>query len=190
MEDTDHIDDSDDVPDVGIAEVLRKLPLCDELYLGMHAMNLDVVDQFLEQQEARLLTEYMETERTPFPTVMFVSALSQMWMFALYELLRTWRQRARDVLRWAKEIRSHPIEEWGPRLATKKREIRARARASRASVFWPAYEQAAKEADFVEALRAIDRTGRLFRRIEAVRMSWQTRMPGMKITPRHQVRAN
>jgi hypothetical protein len=104
-------DYDDDVPQAGIAEVLRALPLCDELYLGMQAMNIDVVDQFLEAQESRLLTEYMEDERTPFPTVMFVSALSQMWVFALYEFLRTWRQRARDLLRWGKEVRAAPDPE-------------------------------------------------------------------------------
>jgi hypothetical protein len=31
---------------------------------------------------------------------MFVSALSQMWIFALYELLRTWRGRIRALKKW------------------------------------------------------------------------------------------
>ena len=31
---------------------------------------------------------------------MFVSALSQMWIFALYELLRTWRGRIRSLKKW------------------------------------------------------------------------------------------
>ena len=83
--------DAKRVPQVEIAEALRTLPLCDEPYLGMQVMNLGVVDGFLENQEARLLAEYMETERTPLQIGVFVSALSQMWIFALYELLRTWR---------------------------------------------------------------------------------------------------
>ena len=33
---------------------------------------------------------------------MFLSALSQMWIFAAYEALRTWRQRAREVLKLVK----------------------------------------------------------------------------------------
>ena len=33
---------------------------------------------------------------------MFLSAQSQMWIFATYELLRTWRQRAKDILKWTK----------------------------------------------------------------------------------------
>ena len=31
---------------------------------------------------------------------MFVSALSQMWIFGLYELLRTWRARIRSLTKW------------------------------------------------------------------------------------------
>jgi hypothetical protein len=183
-EDRGDPEDADNVPEIGIEEALRSLPLCDELYLGMQAMNLNIVDGFLKQQEARLLTEYMETERTPLPIAMFVSALSQMWIFALYEFLRTWRQRARDILRWAKEFRAAPVEEREARLAAKKREIKARAAEPRGAVvfYWPAYEQAATEPVFVDSLRkAVDRTERLFRRIEAVRMSLaKHEMPGVK----------
>ncbi len=32
---------------------------------------------------------------------MFLNAQSQMWLFALYELLRTWRERIKDVQKWA-----------------------------------------------------------------------------------------
>jgi hypothetical protein len=178
------LDDGDDVPQGGLAEALRKLPLCDELYLGMQAMNLDLVDQFLEAQEARLLAEYMEDERTHFPTVMFVSALSQMWVFALYELLRTWRQRARDLLRSGEEVRAAPAAERHARLKAKKREIEGRAgRPDRAVVFHsPAYEEAAADPQSLEPLRkAVDRTERLFRRVEALRMSLaKHEMPGVK----------
>src|SRR5688500_9927863 len=81
--------------------VLRELPLLDEVFLGMQALNIHLVDGYLEQLEAELLQEYIERERTPTESALFVSALSQMWVFATYELLRTWRQRVRDVLRWA-----------------------------------------------------------------------------------------
>jgi hypothetical protein len=49
---------------------------------------------------------YMETERTPRPEATLVSALSQMWVFALYELLRTWRQRLREPIEYGKKLRS------------------------------------------------------------------------------------
>ena len=31
---------------------------------------------------------------------MFLNAQSQMWIFAAYEVMRTWRQRAKDVIKW------------------------------------------------------------------------------------------
>jgi hypothetical protein len=175
--------DTENVNDVNIWQALRRLPLCDELYLGMQAMNLAVVGNFLEHQEARLLSEYMETERTPLETTVFVSALSQMWVFALYELLRTWRQRVREVLRWAKDIQAAPAKERKGRLVAKRKEIEARAAAPReaAAFHWRAYKKAATDAVFVESLRkAFDRTERLFRRVEAFRVSLaKHEMPGM-----------
>ena len=183
-EHTENVDEANDVPQVGIKQALGTLPLCGEPYLSMQAMNLDVVDSFLKHQEGHLLSEYMETDRTPMQTAVFVSALSQMWIFALYELLRTWRQRARDILRWVKELQALPEKERPVRLVAKKAEIEARAAEPRgANVFyWSAYEQAAREPLFVESLRkAVDRTERLFRRIEALRMSLaKHEMPGKK----------
>ena len=167
-------DEPTDVPDIGIAQALRTLPLCDELYLGMQAMNIEIVDGFLDHQEAHLLSEYMEKERTPTMTALYVSAFSQMWVFAVYEFLRTWRQRARAIVRWAKELQRLPDEERSDRVIAKQQEIRSRAAEPRgAAVFyWPAYEEAAKAPQFVDSLRkAVDRTERLFRRIEALRMS-------------------
>ena len=170
--------------EVGISEALQTLPLFDEPYLQMQVMNLDVVDEFLRNQETNLLAEYMELERTPVPTAVFVSALSQLWIFGLYELLRTWRQRATDVLRWAKNFRLSPVVEQGTCLAAKEREIvrRSAALSGAAGFHWPAYERAAKDEDFVRVLReAIDRTERLFRRIEALRMSLaKHELPGLK----------
>jgi hypothetical protein len=61
-----------------LGDALRALPSCDDIFLGMQALNVDVVDGYLEVQEAELLREYIEIERTPFPSALFVSALSQM----------------------------------------------------------------------------------------------------------------
>jgi hypothetical protein len=58
----------------------------------MQAMNVGIVDQVITQYEYALLREYNEIERTPDST-MAVSALSQMWIYALYEVLRMWRGR-------------------------------------------------------------------------------------------------
>lgn len=177
-------EDPDDSPNASILEALQALPLFEEPYLRMQAMNLDVVDGFLVDREDQLLEEYMELEQTPLPTAVFVSALSQLWIFGLYELLRTWRQRGRDHLRWNKEFLATPEPQREAKLASKKREIEERSAASEgAAVFyWPTYEQAALDPPFAESIRkAIDRTERLFRRIEALRMALaKHELPGVK----------
>ena len=40
--------------------------------------------------ESQLLALYIEKERTPGPEALVVSAFSRLWVFGLYELLRTW----------------------------------------------------------------------------------------------------
>jgi hypothetical protein len=167
-------EDGDPGPEIGLAQALRTLPLFSEPYLHMQAVNLDLVDRFLEDQETRLLHEYLEHERTPFPNTMFVSALCQLWIFGLYELLRTWRQRGKDVLRWSKEFHTVPAGHQPARLVAKRQEIERRAADPRgAEVFhWPAYEGAAADPAFGDTLRkALDRSERLFRRIEAFRVT-------------------
>ena len=78
--------------------VFRSLVLFDELYLHMQAMNLAVIDTFLLDVEQAVLREYIDKERIPVDSCIFASALSQMWIFAVYELLRTWRQRVRELI--------------------------------------------------------------------------------------------
>jgi hypothetical protein len=136
---------NDEAPHIGLAEAFRLLPLSTDPYLNMQAMNLDLVDQFLVEQEARLLHEYFEQERTPFPATMFVSAFCQLWIFGLYELLRTWRQRGRGIVRWSREFHALPPGDRPARLARKRTEIEKRAADPRsADVFhWPVYEAAA-----------------------------------------------
>ena len=75
----------------------------DDSFLRMQASNLAIIDQWLTQLEYDLLHKLMEDERTPALEATFVSAQSQMWIFAAYELMRTWRQRAREVVKWAGE---------------------------------------------------------------------------------------
>lgn len=73
---------------------MKKLPFFkDDLYLGMQAMNVGIVDSVITQQEYALLREWFEIERTPTEMATAVSALSQMWIYGLYEVLRMWRDR-------------------------------------------------------------------------------------------------
>jgi hypothetical protein len=90
----------EDIDPMGIFTSLTKLRLlCDDMYLRSQAHNLCIVDTFITDLEYKVLQELQDTERTPSSTY-FLSAQSQMWIFAAYELLRTWRQRAKDIVRW------------------------------------------------------------------------------------------
>src|SRR5882724_13462633 len=82
---------------IRFADLEWNLPLFEDLFLHMQGQNVMLVDFYLLDLERDLLQEYINTESTPFPAILFVSALNQMWIFALYELLRTWRQRIRDL---------------------------------------------------------------------------------------------
>jgi hypothetical protein len=153
-------------------EVLRELPLLDDLFLGMQAMNVELVDGYLEDLEAELLQEYMASDRPPLASMMFVSALSQMWIFAAYELLRTWRQRAREIVGWGKRLRDLAGEERDAAIAAKREEIDARAGEARdGDVRWHVFERAA-DPQFLEELQlAVNRTELTFRDLEALRMT-------------------
>lgn len=72
-------------------------------YLATQATSIGVVDRYIESMEGELLKAYMQDERTPDWTILVV-ALSQMWVFSLYELLRTWRQMASELVRYADDL--------------------------------------------------------------------------------------
>jgi len=148
-----------DVPgeeSISFAELLWKLPLFDDLFLSMQGQNVMIVDLYLRDLERDLLRELIEIERTPFPAMLIVSALSQMWIFAVYELLRTWRQRVKDLKRDAQ-----------------KPAVQQAGHSKLAGIYYqdqlaylrkkPAY---ANELD-----RAVNLMEPLFRRIEALRMN-------------------
>jgi hypothetical protein len=69
-------------------------------YLRMQSINLSATDQFIMGLEYDALEKYYEIESTAFSEILLLSALSQMWIFSAYELLRTWRERAKDVVKW------------------------------------------------------------------------------------------
>lgn len=166
-------EDQEEHEDIRIRDVLESLPVFDELYLRMQAMNIDLVDAYLEDMEHNLLMEYMEIERTPLVSAVTVSAFSQLWIFGLYELLRTWRQRAFDVYNFADELRPLDKSAREVLIAEKKRKIKeATALDGAEFIYWRPYEQVVKDEAFAESIRkAIDQSERLFRRIEALRMS-------------------
>lgn len=84
-----------------ISSGMKRLPLfCDDIYLGMQAINVGLVDAAITQLEYKLLKEYLETERVPLEPSIMISALSQMWVFGLYEVMRLWKSRFFDFEKW------------------------------------------------------------------------------------------
>ena len=65
--------------------------------LRQQAFNLGLVDSFIMQLETQLLRKYLD-EESYVSEAAFVNAFSQMWIFAAYELIRTWRQRAKELI--------------------------------------------------------------------------------------------
>lgn len=81
-----------------IRSSLLSLQLFDDPYLSMQALNLGLVDRFITELEHRAMRE--DDEDPYIGALVFLNALSQMWIFSAYELLRTWRARVKEVLKW------------------------------------------------------------------------------------------
>jgi len=110
MDDDENFEDYSDEPrykrpseidQSALSKALCNLNLLgDDLFLRMQAFNLAIIDQWLTDLEYEVLRKLVDEERTPIAEATFLSALSQMWIFAAYELLRTWRQRAKEMVKW------------------------------------------------------------------------------------------
>lgn len=168
-----HVEAADDAADsASLSETLRSLPLLDDLFLAMQTLNIELVDDHIEDLETELLREYIEMERTPIANALFVSALSQMWVFAVYELLRTWRQRAQEIIEWDQTLRPLEGREQEEARRRKRAEVERRtAEARDAETRWQLFERASDEG-FVDDLRAaLNMVELTFRRIEAARVT-------------------
>jgi hypothetical protein len=107
MEEPDDYSDDhdDDIPDyrdpdeIDATELSLALDtlrlLGDDLFMRTQAFNLSLVDHFIMQLELQLLRARFKEEKGSFTNNAFLSAQTQMWIFAAYELLRTWRARRR-----------------------------------------------------------------------------------------------
>jgi len=122
--------------------------------------------------EDDLLREYMQTESTPLERAIVVSALSQLWILGLYELLRTWRQRLIKIIKFAEELHSLDDFTKQSRISDQKERIKKAVGFGGSEIFfWPPYEKAARDDEYAELLRKkLDQFERLFRRVEALRL--------------------
>lgn len=98
-------------------------------YLRAQANHLGIVDHFITDLEYGVMRKLFATESTP-PETAFLSAQSQMWLFAAYELLRTWHQRAREMVKWANngglELKLKALKENDPGYLHFGRQVRIR----------------------------------------------------------------
>jgi len=147
-----------EAPQIGIRDALQILPLFDDLFLRMQALNLEIVDAYMEDLEAELLHEYIEIERTPIQSATFVSALSQLWVFGLYELLRTWRQRASEVLKFAEEVWALSGADREKRIAEQRERITKASEAALDTMYyWKPFDLASRDREFISKVRtAVD----------------------------------
>jgi hypothetical protein len=152
------------------------IPMTDDVYLSMQAQNIAVVDMtILRHLEAQALEEFFSQEdRISQQTLSVLSALSQMWVFALYEFLRTWRQRARALLGFAEKLaKLADDDEREAYMKDINEGVRSKARLVKlAPVFY--YDHVAKLSDnrFIAAIREYKaKTDDLFREVEAIRIA-------------------
>ena len=157
----------------GLAESLQSLPLIeDDPYLRMQAFNLEVVSKILDDMESSLLREYLETEGTP-SSVIIVSAVSQLWVFGLYELLRTWRQRAFDLMNFGNGVAKVDQTVLEKAISEKVEQLKAASADPEFASPWVvrAYELAGRDQEFRERVQlALDRSELAFRKLEALRV--------------------
>jgi hypothetical protein len=156
---------------------LSSLPLL-ENYLNMQAQNIGIVDDMLKQMEAEMWHEYIHTEKTPFPIIMFVSALSEMWVFALYELMRTWKQLVNEVITYhnqLEKIRSDPeFEEKKKRLTETNKEVqRSPESEEMEELFYrEGFRKVELDGSYVVFLTTVlDEVEPIFRKVEGLRIT-------------------
>jgi len=163
MEDDEEQFDNYGGPRYRKPEEIEPSELREGLQQRQQAFHLGIVDGFAMQLETRLLKKQFDEEPI-FDEAVFLNAISQMWIFAAYELMRTWRQRAGDLLKWAENGGLHVKLEQLRKETTFVhfgREIRARQ-----------IEEVISNPALVERLRSdLRRTHIPFARMEAIRVS-------------------
>ncbi|MBP2463795.1 MULTISPECIES: hypothetical protein [unclassified Rhizobium] len=109
--DDDHInEDYDDQPryrsvaEIGpgdLVEALKSLAgFSENPFLMMQAGQLCMVDNLLNALEDEVMRHQADDDR-PREKMALLGALSPMWIYAAYELQRTWRQRCEEVIKLA-----------------------------------------------------------------------------------------
>ncbi|WOF43284.1 hypothetical protein KNJ79_19620 [Sphingopyxis indica] len=92
------------VAEIGTSELYEALMtlagFAENPFLAMQASQLCLVDNMLNGLEDHILKRQLDDEK-PRSRIAQLSALTPMWIYAAYELLRTWRQRCEEVIKLA-----------------------------------------------------------------------------------------
>jgi hypothetical protein len=151
------------------------IPMTDDIYLGLQAQNIARVEMsVMRRWEKEVLDEQAaDPGNYQGPKYRELTALSQMWVFALYEYLRTWRQRARILIQF---------EDNYLKLTTQRerdgylKEIIDRAKkkahfATRFPVYYPDHVAKISDPEFMKSVRAyFAEMAQLYETLSAVRM--------------------
>lgn len=167
-----------DFPDTesekALHEVLWEFPLFRNLYLSMQAQNISLVDEYLENLEANLLREYLELEKTPVHTAMFLSALSQMWIFSFYELLRAWRQQVKKLIEYGDGLASLTGREREQEIHNQRKRLKKASSVIRIEDAWynEEFRRAEDNPQYIQDLKQAKQSLELlFRRLEGLRIT-------------------
>jgi hypothetical protein len=93
-----------DVGEIGTSDLYDALMglagFAENPYLAMQASQLCLVDNSLNALEEEVMRHQFDDE-PPRGKIALLGALSPMWIYAAYELQRTWRQRCEEVIKLA-----------------------------------------------------------------------------------------
>jgi hypothetical protein len=162
------------------------IPMTDDMYLGLQAQNIARVEMsVLRRWESEVLDE-QEADPGGYqgPKYRELMALSQMWVFGLYEFLRTWRQRAGLLMQYEEnynKLTTRPKRDAYLKEIVDKAKNKARL-ATQFPVHYPEHVAKISDPEFMKSVRAYkDKTEELFKELSAVRMpAAKHELPGKK----------
>lgn len=95
--------DLSEIEQSALSDGLRSLAGFDQNpFLRMQAFNLNLVDGVLNKLEQEV-HEQMLDEELDREKIALLSALSEMWILSAYEVLRTWKQSATEIVTFARD---------------------------------------------------------------------------------------
>jgi hypothetical protein len=89
------------------------IPMTDDVFLGLQAQNLARVEMSVLREWERKVLDEQRSDPGNYqgPRYRELLALSQMWVFGVYELMRTWRERARELLKFEETLKTFSTQE-------------------------------------------------------------------------------